>query len=97
MVATPLLGLRSINALRIDDVSLPTMAHVKSLESQFRFVRPHFGSINSSCALRYLIGCNSRQFDDILSTVKKRYICYLPNMVGLYLENVANYENRELV
>ena len=28
--------------------------HLKSLESQFRFVCPHFGSINSNCALRYL-------------------------------------------
>ena len=54
-------------ALRLDDVSLHVCphllfilafattknAHLKSLESQFRFVCPHFGSINSNCALRY--------------------------------------------
>ena len=28
--------------------------HLKSLESRFRFVCSHFGSINSNCALRYL-------------------------------------------
>ena len=28
--------------------------NLKSLESQFRFVCPHFGYINSNCALRYL-------------------------------------------
>ena len=32
------------------------MAHLKSLESKFRFVGPHFGPINSNCALRYLQG-----------------------------------------
>ena len=29
------------------------MAYLKSLKSQFRFVCPHFGPINSNCALRY--------------------------------------------
>ena len=56
-----------IIALRIDDVSvhvcphLPLIlafqtienVHLKSLESPYRFVCPHFGSINSNCALRY--------------------------------------------
>ena len=55
-------------ALCIDDVSVrvcahlpfilafPTIenVHLKSLENQFRFVCPHFSSINSNCALRYL-------------------------------------------
>ena len=50
-------------ALCMDDVSvhLPFIlafpaienAHLKCLESQFRFVCPHFGSINNNCALRY--------------------------------------------
>lgn len=31
------------------------MDHLKSLESQFRFVCPHFSSINSNCALRYTV------------------------------------------
>ena len=31
------------------------MAHLKSCESQFRFLCPDFCSINSNCALRYLI------------------------------------------
>ena len=61
-------------ALRTDDVSVhvcphlpfilafPTIEnpHLKSLESQFRFVCPHFGSINSNCALRYCKTVNSQ-------------------------------------
>ena len=63
-------------ALRTDDVSvhvcphLPfifafsTMenGHLKSLESQFRFVCPHFGSLNGNCALRYCKTVNSGWF-----------------------------------
>ena len=57
------------SAAHIDDVcvhvcphllfilAFPTIenAHFKSIESQFQFICPHFGSINSNCALRYFV------------------------------------------
>ena len=44
----------SVNQALLFIPSFPTIKNKKSLESQFRFVCPHFGSINSNCALRYL-------------------------------------------
>ena len=42
-----------LSAFTIYSCIAQKMAHLKSLESQFRFICPLFASINSNCALRY--------------------------------------------